>query len=126
MERGSASTPAASARQWGGYNTETIHGYLKDNGYHLVAAGNKNFSPRYGDIIIWGKLGSSGGAGGHIQVITTGGSNPEGISVNARYQDSKGRNAKNKAVQEFDYNWYWNSHSRPYTYVYRPNNLHRI
>lgn len=67
-----AGKPAASASRWGGYNTESIHGYLNNNGYHLVhlvAQGTAKYTPRYGDIVIWGKLGASAGAGGHIQKL---------------------------------------------------------
>lgn len=120
-----AGKPAASVSRWGGYNTESIHGYLNNNGYHLVAQGTAKYTPRYGDIVIWGKLGASAGAGGHIQVISTGGSDPHGVSVNAHEQDRNGKNAKNQAVQDYSYSWYWNDHNRPYSYIYRPNNIHR-
>ena len=122
-----AGKPAASASRWGGYNTESIHGYLNNNGYHLVAQGTAKYTPRYGDIVIWGKLGASAsaGAGGHIQIISTGGSDPHGVSVNAHEQDRNGRNAKNQAVQDYSYSWYWNYDNRPYSYIYRPNNIHR-
>ncbi|GBG95766.1 hypothetical protein LFYK43_22250 [Ligilactobacillus salitolerans] len=121
-----ASKPASSAAQWGGYNTETIHGYLKNNGYSLVAAGKKQYTPRYGDIIIWGKLGASAGAAGHIQIVSTSGSNPKTVSTNASYRDSKGNMAKNRAIQEFEYQEYWKNDGKPYAYVYRPNNIHRM
>ena len=114
-----ASRPADNVIKWGGYNTETIHPYLKANGYYLVAQGTADFTPQRGDIIIWGKLGSSGGAGGHIMLVTTSGPNPNVIST-CGYDMSKGQ-----AIKEFGYNWYWNYDGRPYYYVYRPVDPHR-
>ena len=114
-----ASRPADNVIKWGGYSTETIHPYLKANGYYLVAQGTADFTPQRGDIIIWGKLGSSGGAGGHIMLVTTSGPNPNVIST-CGYDMSKGQ-----AIKEFGYNWYWNYDGRPYYYVYRPVDPYR-
>lgn len=53
------------------YSTETLHDFLKRNNYELVYEGNSTKLPtmQAGDVIIWGKLGTSSGANGHTAVM---------------------------------------------------------
>lgn len=60
-------------RAAGGYNfgytpsTETLHAYLINLGYKLIAV-NQDFPMKRGQIIIWGQKGHSAGAFGHTGV----------------------------------------------------------
>lgn len=53
------------------YNTETLHGFLKNHGYILHYEGTNNTLPamQTGDVIIMGKKGQSAGAAGHTAVM---------------------------------------------------------
>lgn len=97
------------------YNTESLHGYLIQNGYHLVHenSGYEN-DHRLGDVIIWGRKGYSAGEFGHTGIMTGSGSDAKMIST-CYYTDGQ----KNTAVQNLNYNYYWNYDERPYYYVYR-------
>ncbi len=95
------------------YNTETLHDYLRANGYYLVTA-NGSFTPKRGDVIIWGKRGQSAGAGGHTVVISQGGKDAQCISTCYYTNGQRGT-----AVQELPYWWYWKLNGSPYYYVYR-------
>lgn len=110
------------------YNTESIHPYLKSNGYYLAREGRDvNYVPQYGDIVIWGKKGYSGG-GGHIMIMTSAGSDAKCISTCGYYWDKNPNSiygARGKAVQEFNYKWYHGTHNYMYYYVYRPYDLRR-
>lgn len=111
------------------YNTESIHPYLKSNGYYLAREGRDgNYVPRYGDIVIWGKKGYSGGGGGHIMIMSSAGSDAKCISTCGYYWDKNPNSiygARGKAVQEFNYKWYHGTHNCAYYYVYRPYDLRR-
>ena len=111
------------------YNTESIHPYLKSNGYYLAREGRDgNYVPRYGDIVIWGKKGCSGGDGGHIMIMSSAGSDAKCISTCGYYWDKNPNSiygARGKAVQEFNYKWYHGTHNCAYYYVYRPYDLRR-
>lgn len=111
------------------YNTESIHPYLKSNGYYLAREGRDgNYVPRYGDIVIWGKKGYSGGDGGHIMIMSSAGSDAKCISTCGYYWDKNPNSiygARGKAVQEFNYKWYHGTHNYMYYYVYRPYDLRR-
>lgn len=48
-------------------NTDSMHTWLEKNGFKLIAS-NKTWSMKRGDIIIFGKKGSSGGAAGHVVI----------------------------------------------------------
>ena len=68
-------------------NTDSMHAWLVQNGFKLVAQ-NQSWSMKRGDIIIFGLKGSSGGAAGHV-VIAVDGMNvihcnysANGVSVN--------------------------------------------
>lgn len=99
------------------YNTDSIHDYLKANGYQLVAE-NTKVNKEVGDIVVWGRRGNSGGANGHIMVINqadnSNGSGAREISVD--YWTNGGYNS---AVSEHDYNYYAAANDYPYFYVYR-------
>lgn len=97
------------------YNTESLHGYLIQNGYHLVHenSGYEN-DHRLGDVIIWGRKGYSAGEFGHTGIMTGSGSDAKMIST-CYYTDGQ----KNTAVQNLNYNYYWNYDEKPYYYVYR-------
>lgn len=111
------------------YNTESIHPYIKSNGYYLAREGrNVNYVPQYGDIVIWGKKGHSGGDGGHIMIMSSAGSDAKCISTCGYYWDKNPNSiygARGKAVQEFNYKWYHGTHNYMYYYVYRPYDLRR-
>lgn len=110
------------------YNTESIHPYLKSNGYYLAREGRDvNYVPQYGDIVIWGKKGYSGG-GGHIMIMSSAGSDAKCISTCGYYWDKNPNSiygARGQAVQEFKYKWYHGTHNNMYYYVYRPYDLRR-
>ena len=101
------------------YNTETLHNYLLASGYHLVTE-NGSFTPQWGDVIIWGKRGSSSGAAGHTLVITNDGPNANCISTCYYTNGQAGT-----AVQVLNYNYYWHLAGCPYYYVYRQGNKYR-
>ena len=104
------------------YNTETLHGYLLNNGYHLVTE-NGSFTPQWGDVIIWGRRGDSSGAGGHTLIISQSaqGSTPaESISTSYWTEGQAGT-----AIQVIPYWYYWNAAGQPYYYVYRLNDTLR-
>lgn len=111
------------------YNTESIHPYLKSNGYYLAREGmDVNYVPQYGDIVIWGKKGYSGGGGGHIMIMSSAGSDAKCISTCGYYWDKNPNSiygARGQAVQEFNYKWYHGTHNCAYYYVYRPYDLRR-
>ncbi|MRN07372.1 mannosyl-glycoprotein endo-beta-N-acetylglucosamidase [Lactobacillus sp. 0.1XD8-4] len=96
------------------YSTETLHGYLLNNGYYLAYEGRGTASLQYGDVIIWGKKAASLGGNGHTMVATGSGNNPTVISTCYLTQGQRGT-----AIQEVNYDWYWNDDNKPYQYVYR-------
>ena len=103
------------------YDTESIPPYLLSNGYSLVYEGQDYYTPRFGDIIIWGEKNHTSGASGHIVIISNMSSNPNCISVNWLSRGKRGA-----AVSENNYSWYWNNHSRQYQQVFRPNDITRL
>ncbi|MBM6955621.1 peptidoglycan amidohydrolase family protein, partial [Limosilactobacillus coleohominis] len=102
------------------YNTESLHGYLVANGYHCVYEGTGQYTPQYGDVIIWGRRGYSAGGAGHTLVVTGSEEKQKCISVCAYTGHKPGT-----AVQEFGYDWYWRYDDCPYQYVYRLYNQAR-
>lgn len=87
-----------------------------------------NYVPQYGDIVIWGKKGYSGGGGGHIMIMSSAGSDAKCISTCGYYWDKNPNSiygARGQAVQEFNYKWYHGTHNCAYYYVYRPYDLRR-
>lgn len=118
-------------RDAGGYNYGHIYhdnydtkhwdfySYITGNGYHQVYSGRGQYTPQYGDIVVWNPF-ESNGRSGHAMVISTFGDNPNVISVCGYTHNQRGT-----AVQEFNYNWYWNYDGRPNQVVFRPNDLSR-
>lgn len=51
------------------FNTDSMHAYLIQNGYKLVYENNPTYTPKRGDIFIWGRKGQSGGAFGHTGIF---------------------------------------------------------
>lgn len=97
------------------YSTETLHSYLLNNGYYLAYEGRgQEATLQYGDVIIWGKKAASLGGNGHTMVATGSGNNPTVISTCYLTEGQRGT-----AIQEVNYDWYWNDDNRPYQYVYR-------
>ena len=96
------------------YSTETLHGYLLNNGYYLAYEGRGPVDLRYGDVIIWGRRGYSYGGAGHTMVVTGSGDYQTVISTCYLTNGERGT-----AVQEVNYNNYWNDDGQPYQYVYR-------
>lgn len=57
---------------FGLYNTESLHGYLKSNGFHLqeeTGGTHLNGPFKGGDVLILGLIGTSIGASGHTQIF---------------------------------------------------------
>lgn len=97
------------------YSTETIHDYLKANGFKLIVENSpKGWDAKRGDIVVWGKKGFSSGAGGHIGIMTSSEDNPSYISCCYLTRGQKGT-----AVQEVRYNQFAERDDYPYYYVYR-------
>ena len=96
------------------YSTETLHGYLLNNGYYLAYEGRGPVDLRYGDVIIWGHKAASYGGNGHTMVVTGSGDYQTVISTCYLTEGERGT-----AVQEVYYNDYWNDDDQPYQYVYR-------
>lgn len=102
----------ACMRAGGGSNygyvpsTETLHDYLKKNGYKLIAE-NKSWSMKRGDIVIWGKKGYSAGAGGHTGICLDGN----------RWIECTAWKNLGVTVQDHDARWAMNG--GPYFYAYR-------
>lgn len=102
------------------YSTESLHGYLRNNGYYLAYEGMGTPQLQYGDIIIWGHKAASLGGNGHTVVVTGTGDNPTVISTCYLTKGQRGT-----AIQEVGYDWYWHDHNTPYQYVYRLANQAR-
>lgn len=51
------------------FNTDSMHNFLLSNGFKLVYENNSSYSPKRGDIFIWGKRGQSGGSAGHTGIF---------------------------------------------------------
>ncbi|WP_273755161.1 peptidoglycan amidohydrolase family protein, partial [Leuconostoc mesenteroides] len=98
------------------YNTDSLHGYLKQNGYNLIAE-NQDWQAQKGDVVIWGKQGQSGGAAGHVSIISTNDPDAKAVSVNYVTQGEAGT-----AVTEEDYNQFAQANGWPYSYAYRHAN----
>lgn len=95
------------------YSTDYLHDYLLDNHYALIAE-NKDWIAQKGDIVIWGKQGESGGASGHVGIISSNDPNANFLSTSYYTGGQLGT-----AVQNISYNDFARLDSFPYTYVYR-------
>ena len=83
------------------YNTDSIHAWLLSLGFKLIAE-NQDWTAKKGDIVIWGRKGSSGSAYGHAMVMYTADPNAKEVSV-----DYSTGGAENTAVQVYDYDAYF-------------------
>ena len=102
-------------REGGGSNfgyipsTETLHSYLIQNGFTLIAE-NKSWNMQKGDVVIWGKKGYSWGANGHT-----------GICIdNQNWLECTAWKNLGCTIQNHDNRLAMNSY--PYWYVYRLKN----
>ncbi|MGR8809969.1 peptidoglycan amidohydrolase family protein, partial [Leuconostoc citreum] len=99
------------------YNTESVHGYLLENHYKLIAE-NSGWNAKRGDIVVWGEQGKSSGAAGHIMVITSD-DDSNGNGAKEISTDYSTGGVYGSAVQEYTYNEYAGWNHFPYSYVYR-------
>lgn len=90
-------------------STETLHAYLTQNGFQLIAE-NKDWNMQKGDVVIWGKKGYSAGAGGHT-----------GICIDHQnWLECTAYHALGVTIQNHDDRFI--SNGCPYFYVYRLKN----
>ena len=97
----------ASSAGWA-VNTEYMHAWLIENGYELISE-NAPWDAKRGDIFIWGRKGSSAGAGGHTGMFID---SDNIIHCNYAYDGI--------SVNDHDERWYYAG--QPYYYVYRLTN----
>lgn len=89
------------------YNTDSMHAYLLENGYELVYENQIPYTPKKGDVFIWGKKGQSGGAFGHTGIFYDDSENI--IHCNYGYDGVTINNVDN----------IWTANGNPYFYIYR-------
>lgn len=89
-------------------STETLHEYLKQNGFALISE-NREWNMQAGDIVIWGKKGQSAGAGGHTGICLDG----------QNWVECTAYRNLGVTIQNHDARWAMNG--GPYFYVYRLN-----
>lgn len=87
-------------------STETLHDYLKQNGFALISE-NREWNMQAGDIVIWGKKGQSAGAGGHTGICLDG----------QNWVECTAYRNLGVTIQNHDARWAMNG--GPYFYVYR-------
>lgn len=93
-------------------STETLHAYLNNNGFTLIAE-NTEWEMKRGDVVIWGKIGQSAGAGGHTGICVD---NQNWIECTA-WQGA----GTNGGVIISNHDSRWAMNGGPYFYVYRYN-----
>ncbi|KRM26513.1 hypothetical protein LH991_14015 [Schleiferilactobacillus harbinensis] len=86
-------------------NTESLHSWLLANGWKRVAD-DSDWNAQRGDVFIWGKLGDSGGAGGHT-----------GIFID--HNNIIHCNYSHNGVSINNHDAYWAADGCPYFYAYR-------
>ena len=86
-------------------NTESMHAWLLANGWKQVA-NDSDWNAQRGDVFIWGKIGESGGAGGHTGIFIDG-------------QNIIHCNYAHDGVSVNNHDAYWVADGRPYFYAYR-------
>ena len=90
-------------------NTDSLHSFLVNNGFKLIAESSE-WNAKRGDVVIFGKKGSSGGANGHVVLFIE-----QYKIIHCTY---KSENANGIYVESDEsgcpYNWYF--------YVYRLQN----
>lgn len=87
-------------------STETEHDFLLKNGFKLIAE-NTDWKMQRGDVVIWGKKGSSAGAGGHTGICIDG----------QNWLECTAYNNLGVTIQNHDKRLAMNGY--PYWYVYR-------
>lgn len=93
-------------------STETMHQWLLDNNYKLIAE-NSEWKMQAQDVIIWGRKGESAGAGGHTGIAVDG---QNWIECTAW---SGGGNGAEGGVIISNHDCRWAMNGCPYFYVYR-------
>lgn len=93
-------------------STETMHQWLLDNNYKLIAE-NSEWKMQAQDVIIWGRKGESAGAGGHTGIAMD---NQNWIECTAW---SGGGNGAEGGVIISNHDSRWAMNGCPYFYVYR-------
>lgn len=93
-------------------STETMHQWLLDNNYELIAE-NTEWQMQAQDVIIWGRKGESAGAGGHTGIAVDG---QNWIECTAWYG---GGNGPEGGVIISNHDSRWAMNGCPYFYVYR-------
>jgi len=93
-------------------STETMHQWLLDNNYKLIAE-NSEWKMQAQDVIIWGRKGESAGAGGHTGIAVDG---QNWIECTAW---SGGGNGAEGGVIISNHDNRWAMNGCPYFYVYR-------
>lgn len=93
-------------------STETMHQWLLDNNYKLIAE-NSEWNMQAQDVIIWGRKGESAGAGGHTGIAVDG---QNWIECTAW---SGGGNGAEGGVIISNHDSRWAMNGCPYFYVYR-------
>lgn len=93
-------------------STETMHQWLLDNNYELIAE-NTEWQMQAQDVIIWGRKGESAGAGGHTGIAVDG---QNWIECTAWYG---GGNGPEGGVIISNHDQRWAMCEQPYFYVYR-------
>ena len=89
-------------------NTEYMHDWLIKNGFELIAE-NTPWNAKRGDVFIWGRRGSSAGAGGHTGMFID---SDNIIHCNYAYDGI--------SINDHDERWLYAG--RPYYYIYRLTN----
>lgn len=90
-------------------STETMHGWLIQNGFKLIAE-NSDWTMKRGDIVIWGKKGYSAGGNGHTGICVDG----------QNWLECTAWRNLGETQQNHDARWEMNDN--PYFYVYRLTN----
>jgi hypothetical protein len=93
-------------------STETMHQWLLDNNYKLIAE-NSEWKMQAQDVIIWGRKGESAGAGGHTGIAVDG---QNWIECTAWIGGGNGAEG-GVIISNHDIRWAMNG--CPYFYVYR-------
>ena len=96
-------------------STETLHDYLKKNGFKLIAE-NKGWTMKRGDVVIWGKRGFSSGSFGHTGICVDGNNWYECTAWAGGGNSSRGGVILSNHDSRLAMNGY------PYWYVYRLSN----
>lgn len=101
----------ASKESWP-VSTESEHAWLKKNGFKLISQ-NRDWKMKRGDIVIWGKLGQSAGAGGHTGICVSGSHWLECTAYTG------GGNGPYGGIIESNHDSRWAMNGGPYFYAYR-------